>query len=150
MSASLSSHAPRGTIDRAVLQGIEGRLQTAPHIAQTTLGPQRGTMALVAEFELAYFPACVERVYYDIRWYTSDDFSIHYQENWTDGEWKRRWDRHQYDPPHLEEHLHPPPDAGTPPDPADYPPHHFDVLSQIDAATFAHIRNHPRHADTSP
>jgi hypothetical protein len=144
-----SSHAPRGTIDRAILQGIEGRLHTASHIARTTLGPQRGTMLLTAEFDLAYFPAGVERAYYDIRWYTSDDFSIHYQENWTDGEWKRRWDRHQYDPPQLEEHVHPPPDAGQP-DPEAYPTHHFDVLSLVERRTFDHLKNHPKQTDSVP
>lgn len=139
------SHAARGTIDRAVLQGIERRLKTAHHIEQTTLGPHHGLLTLVADFDRSYFPACVDRAYYTIRWYTSDDFSIHYQETWADGQWMRRWDRHPYDPPQFEEHYHPPPDAGSPPEQAAYPTHHFDVLSHVEAKTLAHIKTHPRH-----
>lgn len=137
------THAPRGTVDRPILQAIERRLQTVAFIGRTDLGLQRGTATLTATLDLAYLPADVETAYFDIRWYTSDDFSIHYQEEWTDDDWRRRWDRHPYDPPSLEEHYHPPPDAGTPPDPEMYPQHHFDVLSDVLDETLDHLRNHP-------
>lgn len=31
---------------------------------------------------------------FEIRWYRNDDFTVHYQEEWRDGVWKCRWDRH--------------------------------------------------------
>jgi hypothetical protein len=136
------SHAPRGTIDRAVLQAIERRLRTVAFVDRTDLGPTHGTMTLTATIDLAYLPAGVETAYFDIQWYTSDDFSIHYQEVWTDDDRQRRWDRHPYDPPSLEEHFHPPPNADDPV-PKAYPSVHFDVLSDVLDATLDHLRTHP-------
>ncbi len=137
-----SSHVPIGSVDRTVLTTIEGRLKTASYIRRTYIAIERGKPTLRADFDLHYLPPEVEEVYYDIRWYTSGDFEIHYQENWSDDrEWKRRWDRHPRDGPR--DHYHPPPDAGHPPERAEYPSNYYDVVRYIEEDTIDHIRTHP-------
>lgn len=136
------SHTPVGSIDRTILMSIKQRLDTAPYIYSTTLSLKHGKPTLTATFALEYFPAAVTEVYYDIRWYTSGDFEIHYQENWTDDrEWKRRWDRHPRTGKRM--HYHPPPDAAHPPKPVTLPNHYYEVLRYADAETLDHIRSHP-------
>lgn len=139
-----NSHAPVGSIDRPVLVAIEQRLQTASHIEQSFIAPKQGTATLTAAFDTDYFPAAVVDAYYDIRWYTSGDFEIHYQENWSDGSWQRPWDRHPRDGQRT--HYHPPPDAGRPPVPETMPNSFHEVLRDIEQDTIDHIKNHPQHS----
>lgn len=137
-------HTPIGSVDRTILMSIKQRLDTAPYVHSTTLDLKRGKPTLTATFSPEYFPAAVEEAYYDIRWYTSGDFEIHYQENWTDErEWKRRWDRHPRSGKRT--HYHPPPDAGDPPNPATLPDQYYEVLSYADTETLDHIKEHPLH-----
>lgn len=79
------SHSPVGSVDRTILMSIKQRLNTAPYIHSTVLNLKHGKQTLTATFVSEYFPAIVTEAYYDIRWYTSRDFEIHYQENWTEG-----------------------------------------------------------------
>lgn len=137
-----SSHAPVGRVDRTVLTAIEQRLKSAAYVRTTYITVRRGKAALRADLDLGYFPGNVEEAYYDIRWYTSGDFEIHYQENWSDDrEWKRRWDRHPRDGTRT--HVHPPPDAGHPPEPTRLPNNYYDVLGTVERKTIDHIKNHP-------
>lgn len=136
------SHTPVGSVDRTVLMSIKQRLDTAPYIHSTVLSLKHGKPTLTATFVSEYFPAAVSETYYDIRWYTSGDFEIHYQENWTDGrEWKRRWDRHPREGKRT--HYHPPPDAGDPPKPVTLPNHYYDMLRHVDTETLDHSKSHP-------
>ena len=70
--------------------------------------------AVLADFDVGYFPAGMERAYFRIRWFETDDFSVHYSEQYQDREpWEYRWDKHpnsHNDPGHF----YPPPDAATP------------------------------------
>ncbi|WP_458190639.1 hypothetical protein [Haladaptatus sp. NG-WS-4] len=76
---------------------IKQRLDTAAYIGTTTISLKHGKPTLTATFIQDYFPPDVEDAYYDIRWYTSGDFELHYQENWSDERgWKRRWDKHPF------------------------------------------------------
>ena len=137
-----SFHSPAGHVDRTVLTAVEQRLKSASYIRATYITVRHGKAILRGQFDLGYFPQDVEDAYYDIRWYTSGDFEIHYQENWHDGrEWKRRWDSHPRDGKRT--HYHPPPDAGHPPEPARLPTNYYDVLGTIESETIDHIRNHP-------
>ena len=121
---------------------IKQRLDTAPYIDSTTLNLKHGKPTLTVIFALEYFPPEVTDAYYDIRWYTSGDFEIHYQENWTDGrEWKRRWDRHPRNGKRT--HHHPPPDADSPPNPASLPTNYYEMLRYVDTETLEHIKTHP-------
>ena len=72
------SHAPIGSVDRTILMSIKQRLNTAPYIHSTVLNLKHGKPTLTATFASEYFPAAVTEAYYDIRWYTSGDFEIHY------------------------------------------------------------------------
>jgi len=136
------SHAPTGSVDRTILLSIKQRLDTAPYIHTTNLTLKHGKPTLTARFASEYFPAVVEEAYYDIRWYTSGDFEIHYQENWTDNrQWKRRWDKHPRDGKRT--HYHPPPDAGYPPEPAEFPKSYYEMLRYADTETLEHIKSHP-------
>ena len=136
------SHAPVGNVDRTILMSIKQRLETAPYIQSTRLNLKHRKPTLTATFAQEYFPTTVEEAYYDIRWYTSGDFEIHYQENWTDDrEWKQRWDSHPRQGKRT--HYHPPPDAGVPGKPANLPNHYYDMLRHADRETFDHIESHP-------
>ena len=140
--AEHDAHAPVGRVDRTVLLSSKQRLDTAEYIHTTTLSLKHGKPTLTATFVIDYFPPAVTEAYYDIRWYTSGDFELHYRENWTDDRgWQRRWDRHPQDGPRT--HYHPPPDAGNPPEPAELPASYYDVLRHVDEQTFSHITAHP-------
>jgi len=137
----MGGHAPVGSIDRAVLVAIDQRLRTAPHVTETVLSPKRAKPTLTASFDTHYFPAAVETAYCDIRWYTSGDFEIHYQEDWADDTWQHRWDRHPRDGPRT--HYHPPPDAGHPPTAISLPTDYHGVMETVEEETLAHIADHP-------
>lgn len=135
-------HAPVGSVDRAVLVAISQRLQTAAHVTQTVIAPKRDKPTLTATLDTSYFPPAVESAYYDIRWYTSGDFEIHYQEHWTDDTWQRRWDRHPRNGSRT--HYHPPPDAGRPTS-LSSPTNYHDVMQVVEEKTIEHIKTHPLH-----
>lgn len=136
------SHAPVGQVDRTVLMSIKQRLDTAPYIETTTITLKQGKPTLTATFVSDYFPPAVNEAYYDIRWYTSGDFEIHYQENWTEGrDWRRRWDKHPRDGKRT--HYHSPPDAGHPPEPASFPRNYYEMLRYVDEETLNHMKDHP-------
>ena len=136
----MGDHEPVGSIDRPVLVAIDGRLRTASHVTETVLAPKRGKPTLTAALDTDYLPT-VEEVYYDIRWYTSGDFEIHYQEDWIDDTWQRRWDRHPRDGART--HHHPPPDAGHPPMAMSLPTNYHDVMAHVEKETLAHVAAHP-------
>jgi hypothetical protein len=93
--------------------------------------PSYAPNAVVADYDLGYFPGGVTRAYLRIRWFETDDFSIHYSEQYqTENSWECRWDRHPNDH-NTREHFHPPPDAPTPGDDADYPDEWRDVLATV-------------------
>ena len=141
----MDSHAPVGGIDRAALLAIERRLKTAQYVGRTHIAPKRERPTLTAWFDRHVLPPAVEEAYYDVRWYTSGDFEIHYQEKCADDStWCRRWDRHPREGSH--DHYHPPPDAGTP-EPASYPDAHCEVLRTVDTATIEHLKTHPLYPD---
>jgi hypothetical protein len=100
-------------IDRAVLEAIRDRLRTAPQIAEAEIVVADGQTKLEAPLTAAATPAGIERRFLDIRWYTNDDFRIHYQEDRKSETWCQRWDRHP-NAHNSRDHFHPPPDAATP------------------------------------
>lgn len=139
---SHDTHTPVGSVDRTILMSIKQRLDTAAYIGTTTISLKHGKPTLTATFVRDYFPPDVEDAYYDLRWYTSGDFELHYQENWSDEQgWKRRWDKHPRDGKRT--HYHPPPNAGHPPEPAEFPDNYYEMLRYIDEQTLAHIKEHP-------
>ena len=103
-----------GGIDSDVLERVGRRLRGSARFSNVEYRPSYAPNAVVADFNTGYFPADVERAYLRIRWFVTDDFSVHYSEQYRDGSsWECRWDRHP-NSHNDREHFHPPPDAATP------------------------------------
>jgi len=103
-----------GGIDSDVLERIGRRLRGSSRFLSVEYRPVYAPNAVIAEFDVGYFPAAVDRAYLRIRWFQTDDFNVHYSEQYRDGTiWECRWDRHPNE--HNDRaHFHPPPDASTP------------------------------------
>lgn len=126
-----------GPIDYDVLNRIGQRLAGSQRFSSVEFRPAYAPHSVIAEYEVGYFPAAVERAYLRIQWFKTDDFTMHYSEQYSDDQhWECRWDRHPNEH-NTRDHFHPPPDAATPGDDADFP---YDwravmslVLSDLDA-----------------
>jgi hypothetical protein len=120
-----------GKIDSDVLERIGVQLSGSQRFEKVVSRPAYAPNSVVADYDLGYFPAAVERAYLRISWFDTDDFNIHYSEQYEGGKlWECRWDRHPNDH-NTREHFHPPPDAETPGDDAAHPNDWRDVLSQV-------------------
>ncbi|MBX0297255.1 hypothetical protein [Haloarcula nitratireducens] len=103
-----------GGIDSDILERIERRLRGSTRFSAVNYRPEYAPNAVEAVFDGGYFPAAIEQASLRIRWYTTDDFNIHYAEQYRDREsWECRWDRHP-NSHNTREHFHPPPNATTP------------------------------------
>lgn len=120
-------------IDHAVLEGIRDRLQTSDEFSAVTIETIPRTR-LLATYDQAYYPAAVERVHLEIRWFTNDDFDIHYHEEHVDDQWDCRWDRHP-NTHNSREHYHPPPHGQLPAQNASFPDEHWDMLGLVTQKT---------------
>ena len=121
----------RGPIDTELLDRIAAHLARSNRFDDTQTRPEYAPNAVVADYDLGYFPGGVSRVYLRIRWFETDDFSIHYSEQYQTGnEWECRWDCHPNDH-NTREHFHQPPDASTPGEDADYSDDWRNVLTTI-------------------
>jgi hypothetical protein len=120
-----------GLIDVERLERIAARLTRSARFDDVHARPAYAPNAVVAEYDLGYFPGGVTRASLRIRWFETDDFSIHYTEQYqTRGAWECRWDCHPNDY-NDREHFHPPPDASTPGENAEYPAEWRDVVATI-------------------
>jgi hypothetical protein len=120
-----------GGIDSDVLERIGRRLHGSARFSSVEYRPEYAPNALVAEFDIGYFPGGVERAYLRIRWFETDDFNVHYSEQYRDGEsWECRWDRHP-NSHNDREHFHPPPDAASPGEDLAFASDWRDVISRV-------------------
>lgn len=120
-----------GPVDPAVLDRIAAHLSRTDRFATVTARPAYAPNAVVAEYDLGYFPGGVTRAYLRIRWFETDDFNVHYAEQYRSGEsWECRWDRHPNDH-NTRGHVHPPPNAATPGVDEDFADDWRDVLATI-------------------
>jgi hypothetical protein len=120
-----------GPIDADVLGRIAGRIETSARFSTVAYRPESAPNAVVADYDTGYFPTVVERAYLRIRWFETDDFSVHYSEQYSDGTtWECRWDRHPNDH-NTRAHFHPPPDAVTPGRDTTYPVDWRDILTRV-------------------
>ncbi len=121
----------RGPTDTAILDRIAAYLVHSDRFSDIQTRPESAPTAVIADYDLGYVPGGVTRAYLQIRWFETDDFSIQYSEQYqTDNEWECRWDRHPNDH-NAREHFHPPPDASTPGEDADYPDDWRDILAIV-------------------
>jgi hypothetical protein len=120
-----------GPIDAEILDRIATHLSKSVRFDDVQARPAYAPNAVVAEYDLGYFPGGVTRAYLRVRWFETDDFSVHYAEQYRTGDsWECRWDRHPNDH-NTREHFHPPPDALTPGEDEDYPDEWRDVLAAV-------------------
>ena len=126
-------------IDRPILELLRSRLRAADFVSQAVVTDAGGHLELRVTVADSYYPETVERARLSVRWYTNDDFKIHYRETHANGAWECRWDRHP-NPHNTRAHFHPPPAAATPGDDASWPEDHRAVLSVVLKAIEARIR----------
>ena len=120
-----------GPIDVDILDRIATRLSGDDRFSTVARQPEYAPDSVILEYDLAYFPSTVDRAYLRLRWYVTDDFTIHYSEQYENWEgWECCWDRHPNDH-NTRAHFHPPPDAGTPGEDADYSCDWRDVLPTV-------------------
>jgi hypothetical protein len=87
-----------GPLDVDILDRIGQRLAGSDRFSTVAVQPESARDSVVAEFDLGFYPAAVERAYLQIRWFQTDDFSVHYLEAYASREtWECRWDRHPND-----------------------------------------------------
>lgn len=69
-----------GPIDAELFDRIAARLAQSTRFENVHARPSYAPNAVVAEYDLGYFPGGVTRASLRIRWFKTDDFSIHYAE----------------------------------------------------------------------
>jgi hypothetical protein len=127
----MSEDSESAPIDFGVLDRVYSRLRGDERFEEVELKPSYAPSSLVLRYDLRYFPSFVVANSLQIRWYTNDDFNIHYEEKYKDGEtWKCRWDRHP-NSHNRRGHFHTPPDASTPGEDLSYAKDWRDVVSLV-------------------
>jgi hypothetical protein len=117
-------------IDRPILEFLRMRLQATGQVATALITDASGHLELRVTLAPSSYPDSVEEATLAVRWYTNDDFKIHYREVQPDRSWECRWDRHP-NPHNTRDHFHPLPAAPTPGDDASWPTDHRDVLRLV-------------------
>ena len=123
-----------GPPDRQTLRLLERILTDEPTVAATEFAPDSYEPRLLRVLlDTNRYPSTVDAARLDIRWFTTDDFSIHYIETHHNTHWECRWDRHPNS--HNERlHFHQPPDGNDVADISLESVHPLDVLSTVLAA----------------
>lgn len=120
-----------GPIDTEILDRIAAHLSRSARFEHVRARPPYAPNAVVADYDLGYFPGGVTDASLRIRWFETDDFSIHYAEQYqARGSWECRWDRHPNDH-NTRDHFHPPPDASTPGEDTTHPDEWRDVVATV-------------------
>ena len=120
-----------GPVDVDTLERIGRRLEASARFETVEYQPEYDPNAVVAAYDLRYFPAAVDQAALHVRWFETEDFSIHYTEQYEDGtQWECRWDRHP-NGHNTRMHFHPPTTAETPGEDAEYPDDWRDVISEL-------------------
>lgn len=117
-------------IDRAVLEYLRDRLETTGQVATAAITDEEGHLELRVAFDESYYPGESSDATLSTRWYTNDDFAIHYREERSESNWECRWDRHP-NTHNARSHFHPPPDAATPGVDRDWPNDARDVIETV-------------------
>lgn len=117
-------------IDRPILEFLRDRLETTPQVEKTAITDADGHLELRVRLSDVYYHGSVQAASLTVRWYTNDDFKIHYREVHDEHDWECRWDRHP-NPHNTRGHFHGPPDASTPGRDASWPTDYREVLTFI-------------------
>lgn len=135
--------ASTGPPDRQTLRLLERSLAADSMIATTEFEPDSFESNLLRVlFDMDRYPSTVEVTRLDIRWFTTDDFSIHYIETYANSkQWECRWDRHP-NPHNARLHFHQPPTGDEVEDLTISSIHPLDVVSTVLAAIDQRITQH--------
>lgn len=123
---------PSARLDIPTLQTLAQRAATHLLVAKWAFEPSSVSPRVLQLFLAAdAYPAVGTAARIDIRWFVTNDYSVHYLEEHEieDESYQCRWDRH----PKTTEprtHFHPPPNAGAA-EPSSLDPHHLDVLFTV-------------------
>jgi hypothetical protein len=129
MTPPTGDGASPAPIDRPILEFLQDRLETTQQVETTTITDD-GHLELRVQLSDAYYPETVRPVSLAVRWYTNDDFKLHYREVHAEHSWECRWDRHP-NPHNVRGHFHPPPEASTPGEDASWPTDYREVLTLV-------------------
>lgn len=123
---------PGGPIDVATLRTLGRRARGHPLVEDWAFRPDAiSPRSLEIRLDSSQYPATVESVRLDVRWYEGDQYTVHYVESHGDEAWQCRWDRHPK-PDGPMDHFHPPPDADGPVTASDLEgTHHLEVLFAV-------------------
>jgi hypothetical protein len=104
-----SGSGSTGPPDRQTLRLLERQLASDSLVAETVFepGPYEPRLLQVL-LDAGQYPEPVTAARVDIRWFTTDDFSIHYLESRDGDHWECRWDRHP-NTHNTRLHFHEPP-----------------------------------------
>lgn len=133
LDSSMSDDGERasGPLDVDILDRIGQRLAGSDRFSAVSVQPETAPDSVVADLDRGYYPTAVERSYLQIRWFETDDFSVHYCEQYSDGTtWECRWDRHPNDH-NTRDHFHPPPDTPTPGTDTSHPTDWREMLTRV-------------------
>jgi len=101
-----------GPPDRQTLRLLEQHISSDSLVAETAFDPDSYEPRLLRGLiDVGQYPKPVNAAYLDIRWFTTEDFSLHYVEVHEDEKhWECRWDRHP-NAHNTRLHFHKPPSA---------------------------------------
>jgi hypothetical protein len=98
-----------GPPDRQTLRLLDRHLASDSLVTETVFEPDPYEPRLLrAVLDSEQYPDSVTAARVDIRWFTTDDFSIHYLESRAGDRWECRWDRHP-NTHNTRLHFHEPP-----------------------------------------
>ncbi|MFC7188150.1 hypothetical protein [Halorubrum yunnanense] len=115
MSSPSGDSAPESTgpPDRQTLRLLERQLASDPLVATAQFEPDPYEPRLLrASLATEQYPDSVTTARIDVRWFTTNDFSIHYLEDRSSGQWECRWDRHP-NTHNARVHFHEPPTGAS-------------------------------------
>lgn len=102
-----------GPPDRQTLRLLERQLSADPLVAEIQFEPDPYEPRLLrASLDADRYPESVTTSQIDARWFTTDDFSLHYLEVRDTGQWECRWDRHP-NTHNTRVHFHEPPTGAS-------------------------------------
>lgn len=121
-----------GPPDRQTLRLLERQLASDPLVVDTSFEPDSyEPRALVADIDSSRYPESVRAARLELRWFTTDDFSVHYIETHDDRtQWECRWDRHP-NTHNARMHFHQPPTAEEVTDLSLASVHPLDIYSTV-------------------
>lgn len=127
-----------GPLDVATLEVLARRAADHPLVQRWTFRPDAlSPRHLELGVDARQYPASVDAVRIDVRWFEGGDYSFHYVESEDDEHWQCRW--HRYPKPEAPRaHFHPPPDAAVDVEESSFDVEHhlgvcFAVLDWIEA-----------------